>query len=52
MQGVAEDLRPYFASIEELAPLYLGRSGLQEIHLRVLRAHELQNALPDPYWRR
>jgi hypothetical protein len=51
MNGVADALRPYFDSIEELAPLYLGRSGLREITLRVFRAHRLENALPAPYWR-
>jgi hypothetical protein len=50
MHGIAEGLRPYFDSMEELAPLYLGRSGLHEIHLRLLWAHRLENALPAPYW--
>jgi 4-amino-4-deoxy-L-arabinose transferase-like glycosyltransferase len=49
--GIAASLRPYFASIEELAPIYLGRSGLREIHLRVFRAHRLESTLPAPYWR-
>jgi Dolichyl-phosphate-mannose-protein mannosyltransferase len=51
MHGVAEGLRPYFDSIEELAPLDLGRSGLREIHLRILWAHRLDRVLPAPYWR-
>ncbi|HKD54646.1 MAG TPA: glycosyltransferase family 39 protein [Steroidobacteraceae bacterium] len=50
-QRIANDLRPYFESLEELAPLYLGRSGLREIHVRVFRAHRLRNPLPAPYWR-
>jgi hypothetical protein len=48
--GIAEGLRPYFDSMDELAPVYLGRSGLHEIHLRLLWAHRLENALPAPYW--
>jgi Dolichyl-phosphate-mannose-protein mannosyltransferase len=52
MHGIADGLRPYFDSIEELAPLYLGRSGLHEIHLRVLWAHRLERVLPAPYWGR
>ena len=52
MHDIAEGLRPYFDSMEELAPLYLGRSGLHEIHLRLLWAHRLENALPAPYWHR
>jgi 4-amino-4-deoxy-L-arabinose transferase-like glycosyltransferase len=49
-QGIADGLRPYFDSIEELAPLYLGRSGLREIQLRLLWARRLQSTLPAPYW--
>jgi 4-amino-4-deoxy-L-arabinose transferase-like glycosyltransferase len=49
--GIADGLRPYFDSIEELAPLYLGRSGMREIRLRLLWAHRLQTTLPAPYWR-
>lgn len=51
MPGVAGELRAYFTSVEELAPVYLGRSGMQEIHLRVFRAHRLRQVLPAPYWR-
>jgi hypothetical protein len=52
MHGIATDLRPYFGSIEELAPLYLGRSGLREVHLRLFWAHRLERTLPAPYWGR
>ncbi len=45
---VVRDLRPYFESFEELAPLTLGRSGMPEIPLRLARAHCLIRALPAP----
>lgn len=51
MHGVDDGLRPYFDSLEELAPLYLGRSGLREIDLRLFRARRLEKELPAPYWR-
>jgi len=51
MYGIADGLRPYFDSIEELPPLYLGRSGLREIHLRLLSAHRLEQPLPAADWR-
>jgi len=52
MQGVAADLQPYFDSVEESAPLALGRSGRREIELSVLRAHRLRTPLPSPAWAR
>jgi len=52
MQGVAADLQPYFDSVEESAPLALGRSGRREIELGVLRAHHLRTPLPSPAWTR
>jgi 4-amino-4-deoxy-L-arabinose transferase-like glycosyltransferase len=52
MGGVANGLRPYFDSLEELAPVTLGRSGLNEIQLQVLSAHDLKTPLPAPYWTR
>jgi hypothetical protein len=52
MGGIAEGLRPYFDSLEERAPVTLGRSGLSEIELRVLSAHRLKAPLPAPYWTR
>jgi 4-amino-4-deoxy-L-arabinose transferase-like glycosyltransferase len=51
MYALAAGLRPYFDSIEELAPLDLGRSGLREIRLGLLRARRLERPLPAPYWR-
>jgi len=48
MDGIASALQPYFDSIEELAPFALGRSGLAEIHLRVLLARRLGRPLPAP----
>jgi len=48
MNGIAGALQQYFGSIEELAPIALGRSGLPEIHLRVLLAHRLARPLPAP----
>jgi hypothetical protein len=48
---MSDRLRPYFDSIEELEPLYLGRPGLREIPLRVFEAHRLDKTLPAPYWR-
>ena len=50
--GIAADLRPYFDSLEERAPVALGRSGRSEIQLRVVSAHHLKASLPAPYWTR
>ena len=44
-------LRPYFVSVQELEPFALGRSGLQEIPLHLLRARCLTGPLPSPYRR-
>lgn len=52
MGGIAAGLRPYFDSLEERAPVTLGRSGLSEIQLRVFSAHRLKAPLPAPYWTR
>jgi hypothetical protein len=49
MDGMAERLRPYFDSVEELAPFALGRSGMQEIPMRLMRARCLLKLLPSPY---
>jgi len=51
MRGIENGLRAHFLSIEELAPLALGRSGMREIELRLLVAHDLRMPLPAPYWR-
>jgi Dolichyl-phosphate-mannose-protein mannosyltransferase len=50
MEGVTTGLRPYFSSIEELQPFALGRSGMPEIPLRLLRARCLLEPLPSS-WR-
>jgi hypothetical protein len=42
-------LRDYFFSIEELPPFAFGRSGMEEVHLRILHAHELKRPLPSSY---
>jgi len=52
MHGIAAGLQPYFDSIEERAPLALGRSGRREIELSVLRARHLRTPLPAPAWTR
>jgi hypothetical protein len=49
MEGIATRLQPYFQSVEELAPFTLGRSGMQEIPLRLMRAYCLLEPLPSPY---
>jgi hypothetical protein len=48
MQGMSRKLQPYFESVEEMAPLALGRSGMQEIPLSLVRAHRLLRPLPAP----
>jgi hypothetical protein len=49
MEGIATRLRPYFQSVQELAPFALGRSGMQEIPLGLMRAYCLLEPLPSPY---
>jgi hypothetical protein len=49
MTGLADRLQPYFESVHELAPFTLGRSGMQEIPLRLIRARCLLEPLPSPY---
>jgi hypothetical protein len=49
MDGIAEHLRPYFQSVHELAPFALGRSGMPEIPMRLMRARCLLKSLPSPY---
>lgn len=46
---VASRLRPYFVSVQELPPFALGRSGRQEIPLRLMWARCLLEPLPSPY---
>jgi hypothetical protein len=50
MPGVAAEIAPYFDGVEELPPLALGRSGMKEIELHLLRAQRLQRVLPAPRW--
>ena len=42
-------LRPFFASLEELPPVIFGRSGMQEISLRVLLGRKLLAPFPSFY---
>ena len=49
MGGIASRLQPYFVSVHALPPFALGRSGMQEIPLRLLWAHCLLEPLPSPY---
>jgi hypothetical protein len=49
MVGITDHLQPYFASVHELAPFALGRSGMPEIPIRLMRADCLLKALPSPY---
>jgi 4-amino-4-deoxy-L-arabinose transferase-like glycosyltransferase len=47
--GIRRALAPYFASIEELPPFAFGRSGMDEVDVRILYGHDLQKPLPSPY---
>ncbi len=49
MEGIERSLAPYFGSIEELPPFVFGRSGMQEVTVRILRARGLKKELPSPY---
>ncbi len=49
MEGIERSLAPYFGSIEELPPFVFGRSGMQEVSVRILRARGLKKELPSPY---
>lgn len=49
MDGIADHLQPYFASVQELGAFALGRSGMREIPLRLMRARCLLEPLPSPY---
>jgi hypothetical protein len=46
---IARRLRPYFLSMQELRGFALGRSGLQEMPLRLMWARCLLEPLPSPY---
>jgi hypothetical protein len=51
LTGIRRALAPYFASIEELPPFMFGRSGMDEVDVRILYGHELKKPLPSPYGR-
>jgi hypothetical protein len=42
-------LKAYFESVEELPPFSFGRSGMDEVDLRILYGHVLTKPLPSPY---
>ncbi|MBV9725603.1 MAG: glycosyltransferase family 39 protein [Gammaproteobacteria bacterium] len=46
MPDLIRHLEPYFESLQALTPLALGRSGMAEIPLGVMRAHRLRTTLP------
>ena len=47
MHGIEGALGNYFSSIQELPPFVFGRSGMSEIDLRILYAHNLREPLPN-----
>ncbi|MBV9726323.1 MAG: hypothetical protein JO299_14275 [Gammaproteobacteria bacterium] len=47
MPDLIRHLEPYFESLQALTPLALGRSGMAEIPLGLVRAHRLMRTLPD-----
>jgi hypothetical protein len=49
MIGIADRLPPYLASVHELATFALGRSGMSEIPMRLMRAHCLLKPFPSCY---
>jgi len=49
MMDMAGRLQPYFDTVDELAPFSLGRSGMHEIPLRLMRAQCLLKPLPSPF---
>ena len=51
MKGIPQQLLPYFGAVRELAPFALGRSGMQEIPLRLIWASCLLKPLPSPFRR-
>jgi hypothetical protein len=48
-RGIETRLAHYFESIEELPPFSFGRSGMHEVDVRILYAHDLKQPLPSPY---
>ena len=49
IDGIEISLAPYFASISELPSFTFGRSGMQEVSVRIFYAHVLKIPLPSPY---
>jgi len=49
LNDVDKSLAPYFESIEELPSFAFGRSGMNEISLRIFYAHFLKKPIPSPY---
>jgi hypothetical protein len=47
--GLRRALAPYFDSIDELPPFAFGRSGMNEVELRLLYGHGLKKPLPSRY---
>lgn len=52
MDGMVGRLQPYFEAVDELPRFGLGRSGMEEIPLRLMRAHCLLKPLPSPFRQR
>jgi hypothetical protein len=49
MGAIDRALVPYFQSIEELPPFSFGRSGMDEVHVRILYGHVFKKPWPSPY---
>ena len=49
MIGVDDALKPYFGSIDKLESFSFGRSGMNEIKLRMFYGHFLKKPLPSMY---
>ena len=49
--GLRRALTPYFDSIDELPPFAFGRSGMNEVEVRLLYGHVLKKPLPSRYER-
>jgi 4-amino-4-deoxy-L-arabinose transferase-like glycosyltransferase len=52
MRGMVTALSNYFLSIEELPPFKFGRTGMSEVDVRIIYAHNLMRPLPSPYDKR
>ncbi len=49
MRGIEQRLAPYFDSIDALPDFVFGRSGMNEVDVRILYGHVLKKPLPSPY---